>query len=211
MSFKPIMRSLGCQPYEIVWKQMQTFTTSRTSQTADEIWLVEHFPVYTLGLNGRREHLLNTKNIPVIQTDRGGQVTYHAHGQAVIYVLLDLTRLNLHAHELVELLEMAMLKTLAFYNITANAKTDARGVYVDDKKIGSIGLRVKKQGCYHGLSLNNDMDLTPFTFINPCGYQGLEMTQLKDFNVFVSTNELAKNVADNVIEGISIKKSLHEF
>ena len=198
----PIVRNLNLQPYEIIWRRMQSFTLERTDQTADEIWLTEHPPVYTLGLNGRREHLLNTGEIPVIQSDRGGQVTYHAYGQAIVYVLLDLNRLGLRAQQIVDLLENAMIQTLADYQIRANAKVDARGVYVNNKKIGSIGLRIKKQGCYHGLSLNNNMDLTPFTFINPCGFQQLQMTQLADFGILVNTQTLAQKIAFNLIQFI---------
>jgi len=179
---------------------MQQFTQSRTPQTEDEIWLTEHFPVFTLGLNGQREHLLNVGDIPVVQTDRGGQVTYHAQGQAIIYILLDLKRLNLSSQQIVSFLENAMIQTLADLQIIACAKADARGVYVENKKIGSIGLRIKKNGCYHGLSLNNDMDLTPFKFINPCGYANLEMTQLADFDVKIETSILAEKIAFNLIK-----------
>lgn len=196
----PIIRELNLQPYEAIWRQMQTFTAARTAQTDDEIWLTEHLPVYTLGLNGRREHLLNTGSIPVVQTDRGGQVTYHGQGQAIVYVLLDLHRLGFHAQHLVSLLENAMIQTLADYQLCAFAKADARGVYVNNKKIGSIGLRIKKKGCYHGLSLNNNMDLTPFSFINPCGFQNLQMTQLADFGIMVNTQTLAQQMASYLIQ-----------
>lgn len=179
---------------------MQQFTQNRTLRTEDEIWLVEHFPVFTLGLNGRREHLLNVGNIPVVQTDRGGQVTYHGQGQAIVYVLLDLKRLNLNSQQIVSLLENAMIQTLADFEISAIAKADARGVYVENKKIGSIGLRIKKNGCYHGLSLNNNMDLTPFKLINPCGYTNLEMTQVADFDVTIETSTLAEQIAFNLIK-----------
>lgn len=194
------IKQLGIQPYESVWHEMQQFTQNRTSQTDNEIWLVEHFPVFTLGLNGRREHLLNARNISVVQTDRGGQVTYHAPGQAIVYVLLDLKRLNLNSQQIVSLLENTMIQTLAELQISAIAKADARGVYVENKKIGSIGLRIKKNGCYHGLSLNNNMDLTPFKWINPCGYANLEMTQVADFNVTIETSTLAEQIAFNFIK-----------
>jgi len=194
------IKPLGIQSYENVWHAMQQFTQSRTPQTEDEIWLTEHFPVFTLGLNGQREHLLNVGDIPVVQTDRGGQVTYHAQGQAIIYILLDLKRLNLSSQQIVSFLENAMIQTLADLQIIACAKADARGVYVENKKIGSIGLRIKKNGCYHGLSLNNDMDLTPFKFINPCGYANLEMTQLADFDVKIETSILAEKIAFNLIK-----------
>jgi lipoyl(octanoyl) transferase len=159
--------------------------------------------VYTLGLNGKHEHLLNVGDIPVIQTDRGGQVTYHGEGQAIVYVLFDLKRLNLNSQQIVSHLENAMIQTLADYQISAMARADARGVYVENKKIGSIGLRIKKNGCYHGLSLNNNMDLTPFNFINPCGYADLKMTQLADFGVVVETNELAQQISSNIIKNLN--------
>ncbi len=193
-----IIQNLGIQPYEKVWREMQNFTETRTLETTDEIWLVEHLPVYTLGLNGKREHLLNTGKIPVIQTDRGGQVTYHGVGQAIVYVLFDLKRLNLNSQQIVAYLENAMIQTLVDYGISAVARADARGVYVENKKIGSIGLRIKKNGCYHGLSLNNNMDLTPFNFINPCGYVDLQMTQMVNFGVIIETNALAQKIVFNL-------------
>lgn len=194
------LKYLGIQSYETVWREMQDFTQNRTPETEDEIWLVQHFPVYTLGLNGKREHLLNIGEMPVVQTDRGGQVTYHGEGQAIVYVLLDLKRLNLNSQQIVAHLENAMIQTLADYQISAVARADARGVYIENKKIGSIGLRIKKNGCYHGLSLNNNMDLTPFKFINPCGYADLQMTQLADFGVIVETQTLAKQIASHIIK-----------
>ena len=197
-----IIKHLGVQSYENVWREMQHFTQHRTPETLDEIWLVEHFPVFTLGLNGKRQHLLNVGNIPVLQTDRGGQVTYHAQGQAIVYVLFDLKRLNLNSQQSVSHLENAMIQTLADFKISAEAKADARGVYIQQKKIGSIGLRIKKNGCYHGLSLNNDMDLTPFQFINPCGYENLEMTKLANFGVIIETEKLAEQIAFNLIKEI---------
>ena len=187
----PVIRNLGLQNYETVWQNMQQFTQDRDAETADELWIVEHFPTYTLGLNGKREHLLSTGSIPVINSDRGGQVTYHAPGQLIIYTLLDMKRLNLGVRQLVTLLEQAMIDTLALYNIAAIARADAPGVYVNDKKIGSIGIRIKKNCTYHGLSLNNHMDLRPFDHINTCGYSGLEVTQLADLGVTISNAELA--------------------
>lgn len=198
-----MIRQLGVQPYESVWREMQQFTQTRTSETPDEIWLVEHLPVYTLGLNGKREHLLNVGEIPVIQTDRGGQVTYHGEGQAIVYILFDLKRRNLNSQQIVSHLENAMIQTLADYKISAVARADARGVYVENKKIGSIGLRIKQNGCYHGLSLNNNMDLTPFNFINPCGYADLKMTQLADFGVIIETNALAQHIASNLLKNFN--------
>ena len=189
-----VIRNLGLQNYESIWRDMQQFTQNRSPETMDEIWVVEHFPVYTLGLNGKREHLLNTGNIPVINSDRGGQVTYHGPGQLVIYTLLDIKRLKINSRELVTLLEQAMIRTLAQQGIIAFSRADAPGVYVNDKKIGSIGLRIKKNCSYHGLSLNNDMDLRPFDHINPCGYSDLKVTQLSDLGINISTNQLASPV-----------------
>ena len=193
------IRNLGLQDYETSWQAMQRFTQERSAETPDEIWIVEHRPVYTLGLSGKREHLLNTGNIPVINSDRGGQVTYHGPGQVVIYTLLDIKRLNLGVRQLVTLLEQAMINTLADHGISAVSKADAPGVYVNDKKIGSIGLRIKKNCSYHGLSLNNDMDLRPFDHINTCGYSDLKVTQLSDLGVTIS----AKQLANSVIQAIT--------
>ena len=189
-----VIRNLGLQDYDTIWQDMQRFTQERNADTADELWIVEHLPVYTLGLNGKREHLLNTGNIPVIYSDRGGQVTYHGPGQLVIYTLLDIKRLKINIRELVTLLEQAMISALAQHGIIAVSRADAPGVYVNDKKIGSIGLRIKKNCSYHGLSLNNDMDLRPFDHINTCGYSDLKVTQLSDLGVSISSNQLSSSV-----------------
>jgi lipoyl(octanoyl) transferase len=175
---------------------MRQFTVDRTPETEDELWVVEHPPVYTLGLSGKREHLLNTGNIPVIHCDRGGQVTYHGPGQVVIYTLLNLTRLNLNIRQLVSLLEQVMIDVLASYGIESKARVDAPGVYVGADKIGAIGIRIKKNCSYHGLSLNNHMDLRPFSGINPCGYADLKVTQLADLGIITETYELANRVAN---------------
>jgi len=189
-----MIRQLGLQDYETTWQAMQRFTLDRTPETDDQIWVVEHPPVYTLGLNGKREHLLNTGAIPVVETDRGGQVTYHGPGQLVVYPLLNLKRRELGVRPLVTLLEQTMIDTLAHYGIAAIARPEAPGVYVNGKKIGSIGIRIKNNCCYHGLSLNHAMDLTPFSYINPCGYAGLEVTQLADLGVAVDRDQLAERV-----------------
>jgi lipoyl(octanoyl) transferase len=194
---------LGRQDYHKTWQAMQAYTQARDSQSPDQLWLVEHPPVFTLGLNGKREHLLNVADIPVVQSDRGGQVTYHGPGQLVIYTLLDIARLHLNARQLVSLLETALLTTLAQYGLQANAKAEAPGVYVGEKKIGSIGLRIKRGCCYHGLSLNNAMDLSPFSRINPCGYSGLEVTQLADLGVHIHTHELAIPVLHAITETLT--------
>jgi lipoyl(octanoyl) transferase len=194
---------LGLQDYETVWQAMQQFTLQRQADTPDELWIVEHPAVYTLGLNGKREHLLNIGDIPVIHSDRGGQVTYHAQGQVIIYTLLDIKRLNINIRQLVSLLEQAMIDTLAFYGIVAIAKAEAPGVYVQGKKIGSIGIRIKNSCSYHGLSFNNDMDLTPFNFINPCGYKDLKVTQLSDLGVNIHTTELASFMSQAIITALN--------
>lgn len=195
-----IIRHPGSQHYQAIWQAMQSFTRTRNSATPDELWVVEHHPVYTLGLNSKREHLLNVSaDIPVIQSDRGGQVTYHGPGQLVVYTLLDINRLAINIRELVTLLEQAMIGTLAVYGISAVARADAPGVYVDGKKIGSIGLRIKNHCSYHGLSLNNNMDLRPFDAINPCGYSGLKVTQLADLGVTINTAELADTLVQAII------------
>jgi lipoyl(octanoyl) transferase len=186
-----IIHELGLQPYETIWRDMQQFTQERTEETPDEIWVLEHLPVYTLGLNGKPEHLLNSGDIPVIKSDRGGQVTYHGPGQLVIYTLLDIKRMKLGIRQLVTLLEQSMVTALAQFGITAIAKPEAPGVYVNNKKIGSIGIRIKKNCSYHGLSLNNNMDLSPFDQINTCGFKDLQVTQLADFGISISTEDLA--------------------
>lgn len=175
-----IFRNLGQQPYVKIWQQMQDFTDARTPETEDEIWLLEHEPVYTQGQAGKAEHILNRNSIPIIQSNRGGQVTYHGPGQLIAYILLDIRRRKLGIRKLVEQLEKVVIALLDQYQITAYGKRDAPGVYVDEAKIASIGLRVRRGCTFHGLALNVDMDLKPFADINPCGYQGLQVTQLKD-------------------------------
>ena len=192
------IRNLGLQDYDITWQAMQRFTHERTTDTNDELWIVEHPSIYTLGLSGKREHLLTIGNIPVINSDRGGQVTYHGPGQIIIYVLLDIKRLNLGIHQLVKILEQSMISVLAQHEISGLSRIDAPGVYVNDQKIGSIGLRIKKNCSYHGLSLNNNMDLRPFDHINTCGYSGLKVTQLSDLGVTVSSKELADSVTQAI-------------
>jgi lipoyl(octanoyl) transferase len=174
------VRHLGLQPYEPVWQAMQQFTDARDKTTEDEVWLVQHPRIFTLGKAGKPEHLLNTADIPVIKVDRGGQVTYHAPGQLVAYILLDLNRLNLGVRELVTRLENAIINVLAEYGIAAESRRDAPGVYVEGRKIAALGLRVRRGHCFHGMALNVDMDLEPFARINPCGYEGLEITQMTD-------------------------------
>lgn len=195
-----IIRNLGLQAYQETWQAMQAYTLTRDDTSPDELWVVEHPPVYTLGLNGKREHLLNVQNIPVVQSDRGGQVTYHGPGQLVIYTLLDLKRLGWNIRQLVETLEQSMISALAQYGLKTYAKREAPGVYWQEQKMGSVGLRVKRGCCYHGLSLNNKMDLSPFKGINPCGFANLEVTQLSDLQVNIETYELAIPVLHAIYE-----------
>lgn len=170
---------------------MQDFTQLRNEQTTDEIWVVEHSPVYTLGRSGKREHILQETNIPIVNTDRGGQVTYHGPGQLVVYILLDLHRNKLGVRQLVTLIENSLIQLLARHDISAHSDPKAPGVYVDGSKIAALGLRVSKGRTTHGLSLNVDMDLSPFQAINPCGYKGLKVIQCKDLGINDSMQELA--------------------
>ncbi len=177
-----IVRQLGLQDYQEIWHKMQEFTDNRNAETTDEIWLVEHHPVFTQGQAGKPEHLLQSSNIPIVQSDRGGQITYHGPGQQVMYVLIDIKRHeHLNVRQLVTALEQSVVETLADYGIEGYPKPDAPGVYIDGKKICSLGLRIRKGCSFHGLAFNINMDLNPFHYINPCGYAGLEMCQLADF------------------------------
>src|SRR5690554_4730072 len=175
-----IVRWLGRQPYQPVWAAMKDFTDARTKATSDELWLVEHDPVFTQGLAGRPEHLLNPGRIPVIQTDRGGQVTYHGPGQIVAYPLIDLQRSRTGVRSLVERLEQAVIQVLADIGLVAGRRDGAPGVFIGQSKIASIGLKVRRGCTFHGLAFNIDMDMRPFSLINPCGFAGLEMTQVAD-------------------------------
>jgi lipoyl(octanoyl) transferase len=175
----PLVRDLGLRPLPEVWAQMQAFTAERTVATRDEVWFVEHPPVYTLGMRADLKHLLAAGDIPVVQLDRGGQVTYHGPGQVVAYVLLNLERRALTPRKLVQTLENAVIETVAAYGVTGVARRDAPGVYVDGAKLAAIGLRVKRHCSYHGLAVNVAMDLAPYAGIHPCGYEGLEVTDLR--------------------------------
>lgn len=177
-----IVRNLGLQSYQEIWDQMQAFTNGRDMTTCDEIWLLEHEPVFTQGQAGKPEHLLNPGNIPVIQVDRGGQITYHGPGQLVAYILVDIKRLKIGVRPFVSAIENAVIQYLQKFAIDAKPRSDAPGVYVDGRKICSLGLRIRHGRSYHGLSFNINMDLTPFTQINPCGLRNLEMTQLADLD-----------------------------
>ena len=184
LNLEPVLvRRLGLIDYVPALKAMQQFTDTRTPNTPDEVWLLEHPPVFTQGMNGKPEHLLAPGDIPVVQVDRGGQVTYHGPGQLVVYFLLDLRRRRLGVRQVVSAMEQAVIRLLGDYGIVSEAQQDAPGVYVDGAKIASLGLRVRRGCSYHGLSLNIDMDLAPFSRINPCGYQGLEVTQLRRLGI----------------------------
>lgn len=180
----PVIRELGLAEYEPTWRAMQAFTAQRGAATPDEIWVLQHPPVYTLGIAGKTEHLPRTANgIPVVKIDRGGQITYHGPGQVVIYLLLDMRRRALTVRPLVRMMEQAVIDLLAEYGTAAQGRMDAPGVYVGDAKIAALGLRISKGCCYHGLALNVAMDLAPFHAINPCGYPGLEVTQMRDLGI----------------------------
>ncbi len=191
-------------PYEPVWSRMQAFTEQRTPDTPDEFWLLEHDPVFTQGRAGKAEHLLTPGEIPLVHSDRGGQVTYHGPGQLMVYTLLDLDRLGLGIRSLVLALERALIGCLADYGIQAQGRREAPGVYVGAAKIASLGLRVRKACSYHGLALNVDMDLSPFRRINPCGYRGLEMTQLADLGGPCDLQQVAKDLLPWLIRELGL-------
>jgi lipoyl(octanoyl) transferase len=195
----PEIKFLGLVDYESTWQAMQQFTAQRTPDTRDEIWLLQHPPTYTQGQAGLPEHLLNAHGIPVVKIDRGGQITYHGPGQIVAYLLLDLRRWKINVRQLVRLMEQAVINILSAYNITASGRVDAPGVYVGDAKIAALGLKIKHSCCYHGLSFNIDMDLTPYDFINPCGYKGLRVTQLRDFGIDTPPEQIEKLLAGQLL------------
>jgi lipoyl(octanoyl) transferase len=190
----PIIRHLGQVEYGPTWKAMQRFAEARTAATADEIWFLEHPPVFTLGLNGRREHVLAPGEIPVVQVDRGGQVTYHGPGQLVVYPLIDLKRTQLRIRDLVTCLEESVIELCAELGIQAQARCDAPGVYVAGRKLASIGLRVRRNCSYHGLALNVGNDLEPFSRINPCGFAGLEVVRLADLSQLKDPEAVAERL-----------------
>jgi len=197
------VRRLGLAQYEPTWRAMQRFTAARNAGTPDELWLVEHPPVYTLGLNGKAQHLPRTESgIPVIKVDRGGQITYHGPGQIVAYTLLDLRRRGLGVRALVRKLENAVIELLADYGIEAKGRSDAPGVYVAGAKVAALGLRVRNGCCFHGLSLNVDMDLSPFRAIDPCGYPGLQVTRLRDLGIDEPAGVVAEKLLAKLANGI---------
>lgn len=195
-----LVRHLGQQDYRDVWQAMMDFTRDRTDETSDEIWLLEHSPVFTQGQAGKAEHVLFPGDIPVVQSDRGGQVTYHGPGQLIAYPLLNLRRLNIGVRDLVTMIEQTIVAVLEHYAISAYPKRDAPGVYVDGAKIASLGLRVRRSCSFHGLSLNVSLDLSPFSRINPCGYQGLQMTRMADLLPEVPTMaQVAEQLVDQFV------------
>ncbi len=203
----PVIRQRGLEPYDITFAAMRAFTDARDTGTADEIWIVEHPPVYTLGLAADPSHVLDAHGIPVVQTDRGGEVTYHGPGQAVIYLLLDLRRRDarLLARELVRGIEQAAIDTLAAYNLAGERKAGAPGIYLSDgpqrgAKIAALGLKIRGNGrTYHGVSLNVAMDLEPFSWINPCGYEGLATTDMRSLGVAASLQEVQQRLTGNLL------------
>ena len=199
LSQQLVIRDLGSQDYTQVWHAMQRFTDERNEQTPDELWLLEHPAVFTQGQAGKAEHLSLPGDIPVVKVDRGGQVTYHGPGQLVVYVLLDIKRRKLGVRELVTMLEQVLIELLAQHGATANARPDAPGVYIDGKKIASLGLRVRKGCTFHGLALNVDMDLSPFNRINPCGYAGMQMIQSRDYGGPLTISQ-AKTGISNIFQ-----------
>jgi lipoyl(octanoyl) transferase len=199
-----ILRRLDHRDYAPVWRAMRAFTDSRDADTPSELWLVEHPPVFTQGQAGKAEHLLAPGAIPVVQTDRGGQVTYHGPGQAVLYVLLDLRRAGLGIRALVSRMEEAVIDLLATQGVTAAARPDAPGVYVGEAKIASLGLRVRHGRSYHGLALNVDLDLAPFRRINPCGHQGLAVTRLADLGVALNSGQAGEALAHHLAERLGM-------
>lgn len=195
--------NLGSTDYRQTWEEMKDYTRRRDADSLDQLWITEHPPVFTQGLNGRAEHVLDSGDITVLQVDRGGQVTYHGPGQVVIYCLLDLGRLGLGVKGLVSRLEQSLIDWLFDHGVTASARPGAPGVYVGEAKIAALGLRIRKGCCYHGLSFNVDMELEPFSRINPCGYSGLAVTQLRDLGIQMSVEqvgfELAETITGNLV------------
>jgi len=194
-----VVRQFGRADYEPTFAAMKEFTAARTAETPDELWVVEHPPVFTLGQAGKPEHLLHETGIPLVKIDRGGQITYHGPGQVVIYLLLDLSRRKLKVRELVCRIEQAVIDCLGEYGVVAERRASAPGVYVDQAKVAALGLRVRNGCCYHGVSLNVDMDLLPFSAINPCGYAGMAVTQTKDLGIALTPPQAAEALTRHLI------------
>ena len=207
--FSPAVKYLGLVDYIPTWQAMKEFTANRNANTCDEIWLLQHPPVYTQGLAGKPEHLLCANDIPVVKIDRGGQITYHGPGQIIAYLLLDLRRWKINVRELVRLMEQAVIDLLAQYGVKAQGREEAPGVYVNNAKIASLGLKIKNGCCYHGIALNLDMDLVPFSFINPCGFVGLRVIQARDVGIRAPLKEMESRLANNMVE--LLHQHLHEI
>lgn len=205
-----IVRQLGLQSYQPIWQKMQDFTDTRDDNSPDEIWFVEHEPVFTQGQAGKAEHVLAPGDIPVIQVDRGGQVTYHGPGQQMMYVLFNLRRLKIGVRELVTWLEECIVDMLKEHDINAYAKPDAPGVYVDDSKIASLGLRVRRGCSFHGLALNVNMDMSPFMRINPCGYAGMNMVQTSELNGPSQLDEVAQGLVKHMLKRLNAEHVEHK-
>jgi lipoyl(octanoyl) transferase len=200
----PLLRWLGRAEYEPTWRAMQTLTDQRGPETRDEIWFLEHPPVFTLGMNAAREHVLAPGDIPLVQIDRGGQVTYHGPGQLVVYPLLDLRRNSLGVRQLVVALENGIIALLASWNIEAAGRRDAPGIYVEGRKLASIGLRIRRGCSYHGLAFNIAMDLEPFRRINPCGYRGLEVIDMRTLGVSLELRQVAELLAPHLLRALDM-------
>ncbi len=207
MNAPVIFRDLGRQPYLEIWDAMRRFADGRDAASDDEIWFVEHPPVFTLGLNGKAEHLLAPGDIPVLQVDRGGQVTYHGPGQLVGYILMDLRRRHWGVRRLVSGIEQALVALLAGYDIVAHARPDAPGVYVGEEKIAALGLRVRRGGSYHGFSLNLAMNLEPFTRINPCGYAQLAVTQVSAYRPEITRTQVIGDLTSCLLRALEYQTS----
>lgn len=201
----PLVRELGRTDYTETWRAMQAYTAARTPLAADELWVTEHAPVYTLGLNKKDVRPPLRSDIPLVETDRGGKITYHGPGQVIVYLLLDLKRRNMNIRALVSLMENTVIDLLDDYGIRAIARSDAPGVYVEGRKLASLGLRVRNGCCYHGLSLNVNMDLAPFGAIDPCGYQGLEVTQIRDLGIEADHAAIAQELVARLSNGLVVK------
>ncbi|MGH1537149.1 MAG: lipoyl(octanoyl) transferase LipB [Gammaproteobacteria bacterium] len=201
------IRKLGIRQYNLVFKEMRDFTQQRSATSADEFWCVQHPSVLTLGANADQQHILDQTAIPIAQSDRGGQVTYHAPGQAIIYLLVDLRRKSIGVKQLVQFIEQSVVDLLNDYNIASQARADAHGVYVNEAKIASLGLRVHSGCSYHGVALNVDMDMGPFSSINPCGFPGLVVTQLKDHNVSESVEKVSEKLTIKLCEQLNYTDS----
>ena len=198
------VRERGRVEYEPIWRAMQAYTLERTAESADEFWLLEHSPVYTLGVAGRAEHLPRVANgIPVVKVDRGGQITYHGPGQVVLYILLDMRRRAISVRPLVRMMERAVVDLLASYGVAAAGNTEAPGVYVGGAKIAALGLRIRNGCCYHGLAFNVDMDLSPFRVIDPCGYSGLAVTQARDLGIRDDTELLGRKLVRHLMQALA--------